>query len=157
MTYGKKIQEIYQSIDTHPGISFGDREYNIFKPILAVGIAIDRPEVIQALTEFANSSYRQKIDCHNETAEENILLRYLIEKISVDGTYRSDELHRGFIESIRVQGLDLQQPMSKGRMAKLMIKLKVCVKGDRTLDRKATLYHFRRETVLRVAENYQVQ
>lgn len=156
MTYGKKIQEIYCSMDAHPGVAFGDREYNIFKPILAVGLAMERPEIIQAITDFANASYRRKVDDHNETAEENILLRFLVEKIAADGEYRSDDLHRGFIDSIKTQGLELSQPMSKGRMAKLMAKLKVCEKGARTPDRKATLYRFKRETLIRVADNYQV-
>lgn len=157
MTHARKIQGIYESLERPSGVTFGDREYNIFKPILAVGIATGSDEIVRSLTEFANASYQRKIDDHNESAEENILLRYLVERIVADGPYRSDELHQGLIESIRTQGLDLQNRMSKGRMARLMMKLRVCEKGTRPQDRKATLYYFRRDLVLRVAENYHVR
>lgn len=156
MTYGAEIQAAYESMEKPEGLHFGDREYNILKPILAVGKVTGSEEVMESLQAFSNASYHRKVDEHNETAEENILLRYLVEKVVQDGVYRSDDLHEGFIRSIRAQGLDLQQPMSKGRMAKLMLKLKVCDKGARLIDRKATLYHFRRDVLLRVADNYQV-
>ncbi len=154
MTYGAEIQRIYENMDKPEGLVFGDREYNIFRPIFSVGLAMKNPEVIARLVQFANDSYRQKIEDNNETAEENILLRYLVEKIFTDGDYRSDELHRGFIDFIRTQGLELQNPMSKSRMAKLMLKLRVCTKGSRTPDRKATYYSFEQQTVRQVAENY---
>jgi DNA primase catalytic core len=154
MAYGSEIQRIYETMDKPAGLLFGDREYNIFKPILAVGTGMESPEVETRLVQFANSSHQHKIEDNNETAEENILLRYLVERVTTDGDYRSDELHSGFIEFIRTQGLELQSPMSKSRMAKLMIKLRVCTKSSRTPDRKATYYRFELQTVRQVAENY---
>jgi DNA primase len=156
MTYGADIQAAYESMEKPEGLHFGDREYNILKPILAVGAVTGSEEIMESLKAFANASYRQKVDEHNESAEENILLRYLMGKIVADGEYRSDDLHAGFIQFIRGHGLDMQVQMSKGRMAKLMIKLKVCEKGSRATDRTATNYYFSRDSVIRVAKNYQV-
>lgn len=156
MTYGADIQAAYETMEKPSGLLFGDREYNILKPILAVGAITGSEEIADNLKAFANASYRQKVDEHNETAEENILLRYLLQRIVADGEYRSDDLHAEFIQFIRGHGLDLPVQMSKARMAKLMIKLKVCSKGTRANDRKATNYYFSRDTVIKVAQNYQV-
>ena len=156
MTYCKNINGIYETMEKPEGLHFGDREYNILKPMLAIGVATGSEKIVKSLKAFANESYKQKTEEHNESAEENIMLRYLLEKVIMDGAYRSDDLHGGFIQFIRAHGLDMQAQMSKGRMAKLMIKLKVCEKGARSKDRSATTYIFSRNTVVRIAQNYQV-
>jgi DNA primase catalytic core len=157
MRYPGKILRIYAPATKPDGVEFGDREFNLFKPILAIGIATGDDLVVEGLIEFANTSYRNKVAEYNTSAPENVLLQYLLEQVTKDDWYRSDDLHRDFIEFIRTNGIELNIAITKAMMGTLMRKLGVLHDTRRSTDRTCTLYQIKREVVERVAENYQVR
>src|SRR5271157_585758 len=71
------VADLYMAIGKPEAIQFGDREYNLFKPILTIGYAVKIKAFVNGLIEFANTAYRQKVAQYNESSEENVLLRYL--------------------------------------------------------------------------------
>ncbi|MGO9119705.1 MAG: toprim domain-containing protein [Desulfomonilaceae bacterium] len=156
MTYGEAIDNIYASLDRPGGVQFGDREFNLFKPILTIGMATQNEKIVTSLIDYANTSYRQKMLLHNDTAEENVLLRYLLEMVVEDGWYRGDTIHEGFINFLRTNGLDLGRQITKSRMGQLIRKLKVVSEDRRSADRKTTVYRIERPELEKVAQNYQV-
>ena len=156
MTYGEAIDSIYGSMDRPRTVEFGDREFNLFKPILTIGAATQNEKIIKSLIGFANLSYRQKMLLHNDTAEENVLLRYLLELVVEDGWFRNDTMHHGFMDFLRTNGLDVGRQITKSLMGQLIRKLKVVSEDRRSSDRKATLYHIQRPELEKVAQNYQV-
>lgn len=156
MTYGKDIDAIYGSLNRPSELDFGDREFNLFKPILTIGLAIQNDGIVRNLIEFANKSYRQKMLLHNDTAEENVLLRYLLEVVVEDGWFRNDSMHEGFVSFLKTNGFDLGRQITKSRMGQLIRKLKVVTEDRRSTDRKATVYRIQRPELEKVAHNYQV-
>jgi hypothetical protein len=156
MSDGPLINEIYSSITKPDQLDFGDREFNLFKPILTIGLAVDPEKVTHNLIGFANASYRQKMLLHNDTAEENVLLRYLLELIIEDGWFRGDVIHEGFINFLKNNGLDVGRQISKSRLGQLIRKLKIVTEDKRSADRKTTNYLIRKEELQKVAQNYQV-
>jgi hypothetical protein len=156
MGYPGKIREIYDQASKPDGVEFGDREFNLFKPILAIGIATGNERVVKGLIEFANASHRNKVAEYNTSAPENVLLQFLLEQVTKDDYYRSDDLHRDFIEFIKTNGIELNMAVTKSFMGSLMKKLGLVEGTKRSSDRSCTLYHVKREVVDRVAKNYQV-
>ena len=156
MTCGTMIQEIYSALEKPEEIEFGDREYNLFKPIFVIGKATKKQGATDALINFANNAYRRKVAQYNESAEENVLLRFLCETITKDDWYRSDELHAGFIEFLKSNGLELHRQITKSRFGQLLHKLNLMLENRRSPDRTASLYYIKKEQVLMVSENYTV-
>jgi DNA primase catalytic core len=156
MTYGEAVDSIYGSMYRPGTVEFGDREFNLFKPILSIGAATQNEKIIKSLIGFANLSYRQKMMLHNDTAEENVLLRYLLELVVEDGWFQNDTMHQGFMSFLKTNGLDVGRQITKSRMGQLIRKLKVVTEDRRSSDRKATLYHIQRPELEKVAQNYQV-
>ena len=132
------VEVLYDTLDKPTDVQFGDREFNLFKPILTIGLATSNDKVVEALIGFANASYVQKRTHQNNTSEENVVLRYLLEAAPKDDWYRSDTLHSGFVKFIKTNGLDIGRAMNKSRMGKLLRKLKVVEKDDRASDRSTT-------------------
>ena len=156
MAYGEAIDNIYASLDRPGGVQFGDREFNLFKPILTIGMATQNEGIVTSLIKFANRSYRQKMLLHNDTAEENVLLRYLLEVVVDDGWFRNDTIHEGLINFLKTNGLDVGRQITKSRMGQLIKKLKVVTEDRRSTDRKTTVYSIQRPELEKVAKNYQV-
>jgi hypothetical protein len=156
MTYGEAIHTIYGSLDRPRELEFGDREFNLFKPILTIGVATQNKKIVTSLIEYANRSYRQKMILHNDTAEENVFLRYLRELVVEDGWYRGDAIHEGFINFLKNNGLDLGRQITKSRIGQLIRKLKIVSEDRRSNDRKTTVYRIQRPELEKVANNYQV-
>ena len=150
------VEALYDTLDKPTDVQFGDREFNLFKPILTIGLATTDDKVVEALIGFANASYVQKRTHQNDTSEENVVLRYLLEAVPKDDWYRSDTLHSGFVKFIKTNGLDIGRAMNKSRMGKLLRKLKVVEKDDRASDRSTTVYLIKRKNLEGVAANYQV-
>jgi DNA primase catalytic core len=156
MTCRTAVRDIYHTLEKPGGIEFGDREYNLFKPILAIGRATGRDEVVNALIDFGNSAYERKVAQYNETAEENVLLRFLNEAVTKDDWYRSDELHARFIEFLRSNGLEMLRVITKPRFGQLLHKLNLISDNRRSPDRRASIYYVRKNDVSMVSENYMV-
>lgn len=154
MTYGALIREIYEFMPKPDALEFGDREYNLFKPVLAVGHATQNKDVVGALINFANAAYRRKVVQYNETAEENVLLQYLLERVGRDDWYRADELHAGFIDFIKTRGLEMHRRITKARLGTLLKKLALVSKNGRSPDRTTSMYFIKTEDVRKVARNY---
>jgi hypothetical protein len=89
-------------------------------------------------------------------APENVLLQFLLETVTQEDWFRSDELHTRFVTYIRINGIDLNLKVTKPFMGTLAKKLGVVTETRRSPDRIYTLYRFQVEILKRVAENYQV-
>jgi len=97
MTYAPRVKRLYEEITRPDSVEFGDREFNLFKPILAIGRAIGMDGVEERLIAFQNAAYRNKVAECNRSAPENVLLQFLLEtalKVQAIGTDRVF-LHNG--------------------------------------------------------------
>ncbi len=156
MTYAPTVKKIYEEIRPPEAVEFGDREFNLFKPILAVGRATGIDGVEESLIAFQNAAYRNKVAEYNKSAPENVLLQFLVDSVTKDDWFRSDELHSRFVAYLRNNGIDLNMMVTKPFMGTLIKKLGIVSGSRRSTDRTCTLYHIRVEGLKRVAENYQV-
>jgi hypothetical protein len=77
MTYGHHIRTVYEQMQRPHGAEFDALEWNLFKPILSIGAATGSPEVVNLLVGFANDACRAKAESLNNTAVENVILRWL--------------------------------------------------------------------------------
>ncbi len=114
--------------------------------------------VADRLVEFANTRYQAKTDTMNDTAVENVVLRFLMESVRSEGEYGSKLLHRGLVEFIRGEGINVGE-IREDYFGTLLHHLQVCEKKFRkTLNgEKQTVYWFRPERVRLVAENYRAK
>jgi hypothetical protein len=158
MIEGQRIRNLYHDMDKPEEIEFDSWEYNIFKPILTVGMATGDPEVINSLIEFANSAYRRKTDHYNDRADENILLRALLDIVPQDGWYSSEALKDKVISFVNENGIQMEQALTRNRLGTLMTNMGLYAeKTRRTIEnKKITLYRVEISNIIRIAENYQV-
>ena len=110
------------------------------------------------LVEFANTRYQAKTDTMNDTAVENVVLRFLMESVPCEGEYGSKSLHRGLVEFIRAEGINVGEIREDG-LGTLLRNLHVCEKTGRKLinGERQTCYWFKPERVRLVAENYRAK
>lgn len=158
MTYGNNVRAMYEETTERPeGIVFDSREWNLFKPFYTIGQVIGHPEVLDHLIEFANTRYQVKTDTMNDTAVENVVLRFLLEFIHTEGEYGSKVLHRGLVEFIRAEGVNVGE-IREDYFGTLLNNLHVCEKKGRKMinGERQTFYGFNPERVRLVAENYRV-
>ncbi len=156
MTEGPRIKAIYDRTVKPDGVEFGDREFNLFKPILAIGSAVDNERVVNSLIDFQNTNYKNKVVEYNNSAAENVLLSHLLDVVTKDDWYKGSDLHAGFLEYIRNGAIDLNLKVTKPFLGTLIKKLGIMSSSRRSNDRKTTLYFIKVEDLRRVAENYQV-
>jgi hypothetical protein len=97
MTYGNSVRTIYEQMPKPDDIQFDAREWNLFKPIYAIGCLVGSPDVLEHLIEFANARYAAKTDSMNDTAAENVILRFLLEKVQTEDEHVLDDLHKELI------------------------------------------------------------
>ncbi len=161
MTYGNNVRFmyvrfIYEGITWRPAdVVLDSREWDLFKPIFTIGQVIGHPEVLDHLVEFANTCYQAKTDTMNDTAVENVVLRFLLEFVQVEGEYGSKVLHRGLVEFIRAEGINVGE-VREDSFGMLLNNLQVCEKKGRKMlnGERQTFYGFNSERVRLVAENY---
>jgi DNA primase catalytic core len=157
MSYAPTVKELYEEVTRPQTVEFGDREFNLFKPILAIGrAASDMEGLEEQLIAFQNTAYRNKVAEYNRSAPENVLLQFLMDTVTEDGLFRSDELHTRFVNHLKNNGIDLSVMVTKPFMGTLIKKLGIVSDSRRSPDRTCTLYHLKVEVLKRVAENYQV-
>jgi hypothetical protein len=159
MAYGNNVRSIYEDITERPSdVVFDSREWNLFKPVYTIGQVVGHPEVLDHLVEFANTRYQAKTDTMNDTAVENVVLRFLLEFIRVEGEYGSKLLHRGLVEFIRAEGINVGEIREDG-LGSLLRNLHVCNRTGRKLisGERQTAYWFKPERVRLVAENYRAK
>ncbi len=158
MEYGQKIKEIYETAERPEAAIFDAREWNLFKPIMSVGISTGNDEIVEALIEFANASYNAKTESLNDTSVENVILRCLKEIVQEENWYALDVIHPIILDFIRVNGLNVGQ-LSKNRLGSILRNLHVTEQKERRKvagDKK--VFHFiRPSTVKKVADNYRVR
>jgi len=77
---------------------FDAREWNLLKPVLALGTATGEAQIIQALIGIANTAYHSKTDSLNETSVENVILRCLLEIVWQENWYEFDSIHENIIQ-----------------------------------------------------------
>lgn len=156
MTYGPNVRSMYEDITERPSdVVFDSREWNLFKPIYTIGQVVGHPGVLDNLIEFANTRYQAKTDTMNDTAVENVVLRFLLDFVQVEGEYGSKVLHRGLVEFIRAEGINVGE-IREDYFGTLLNNLHVCEKKGRKMmnGERQTFYGFNPERVRLVAENY---
>jgi DNA primase catalytic core len=158
MDYGTNIRTTYEQLERPGEAEFDAREWNLFKPILAVGTAVGNDEIKASLIGFANAAYRSKTEGLNNTAAENVVLRYLSEFVQKPDWYEFDQIHQGIIRFVREQGLNIGE-LNKNRLGKLMHDLDVVDQKDRKVfqGNKIMLHFIRPEKVHQIAQNYRVK
>ncbi len=130
MDSGQTIKDIYEHMDRPGEAGFDAREWNLFKPIMAIGEATGEAEITQALIGFANQSYNSKTEALNNTAVENVILRCLSELVCTEDWYELDLIHRYALDFIKQQGLNVGM-LSKDRLGKLIHDLDLINNKDR--------------------------
>lgn len=159
MTYGPNVRSMYEDITERPSdVVFDSREWNLFKPIYTIGEVVGHPQVLDNLIEFANTRYQAKTDSMNDTAVENVVLRFLMEFVQVEGEYGSKVLHRGLVDFIRAEGINVGE-IREDYFGTLLNNLHVCEKRGRKMfnGERQTFYRFKPKRVRLVAENYRAQ
>ena len=158
MDSGQKIKDIYEQMERPGEAEFDAREWNLFKPIMAIGEATGDSEIVKALIGFANTAYDSKTEALNNSAVENVILRCLSELVRTEDWYELDLIHRHALDFIKQQGLNVGM-LSKDRLGKLIHDLDVINDKDRRVvqGRKITVYWITPEKVKQVAINYRVQ
>ena len=156
MSYASTVKKLYEEITRPESVEFGDREFNLFKPILAIGRAIAIDGIEERLVAFQNAAYRNKVAEYNRSAPENVLLQFLLDSVTKDDWFRSDEIHARFVVYLKNNGIDLNVMVTKPFMGTLIKKLGIVSETRRSPDRACTLYRIEVEVLKRVAENYQV-
>jgi len=158
MDNGTTIRSTYKELDRPGEAEFDAREWNLFKPILAVGMSVGNAETKESLIGFANAAYRAKTDVLNDTAVENVILRCLSELVQQEDWYELDRIHSYAIDFIKQQGLNIGA-LSKDRLGKLIHDLDVIEGKDRKVSqgKKITVYRIRPEKVQQVSVNYRVK
>jgi hypothetical protein len=156
MSYAPTVKKLYEEITRPEAVEFGDREFNLFKPVLAIGRAIGIDGVEERLIAFQNAAYRNKVAEYNRSAPENVLLQFLLDTVTKDDWFRSDELHTRFVVYLKNNGIDLNVMVTKPFMGTLIKKLGIVSESRRSPDRTCTLYHLKVGEIKKVAENYQV-
>jgi hypothetical protein len=103
-------------------------------------------------------NYRAKTDALNNTAVENVVLRYLSEHVKKPEWYEFDKIHQGIISFVKEQGINIGE-LTKNRLGKLMRDLDVIEAKERRIiqGNKILLYHIHPEKVRQVAQNYRVK
>ncbi len=132
MDLGTTIRTVYEQIERAAEAVFDSREWNLFKPILTVGVSVGNAEKIESLIGFANASYTAKTEALNNTAVENVILRCLYELVQKEDWYDLDHIHTSAIDFIKQQGLNIGA-LSKDRLGKLIHDLDVVDGKDRKL------------------------
>ena len=158
MDSGQKIKDIYEHMERPSEAEFDAREWNLVKPIMAIGEATADPEIVRALIGFANTAYNSKTEALNNSAVENVILRCLSELVCTEDWYELDLIHRHALDFIKQQGLNVGV-LSKDRLGKLIHDLDLINNKDRRVvqGRKITVYLISPEKVKQVAINYRVQ
>jgi DNA primase len=157
MDCSETIRTEYEQSIRPANALFDAREWNLFKPILAIGASTGDAELVDCLTGFANATYSSKTEAFNETAIENVILCCLLEIVKEDGWYSFEAVHTGIVGFIKNQGLNVGV-LSKNRLGTLLRNLHVADdKERRTVDGTKTIFYLiRPEQVKQVAENYRV-
>ncbi len=124
MTFGDTIKRTYEQLQRPGNAEFDAREWNLFKPILAIGSATGDSDIVQSLVGFANSAYDRKTESFNETAVENVVLRALGEIVTRQESYAFDSLHNRILTFIKEQGLNVGS-LTKARLGKILHDLDV--------------------------------
>jgi DNA primase len=158
MTYGNQICSAYEQIQRPADAEFDAREWNLFKPILAIGASTGNSEVVQSVIEFANQAYSAKTEALNETSVENVILRCLKEIVQREDWYEFEAIHDKVIAFIKENGLNVGS-LSKNRLGTLLRNLNVVDQKERRKIKgiKIVYYLIRPEQVRKVAENYRVK
>ncbi len=158
MDSGQKIKDIYEQMERPGEAEFDAREWNLFKPIMAIGKATGIAEIVKALIGFANTAYNSKTEALNNSAVENVILRCLSELVCTEDWYELDLIHRHALGFIKQQGLNVGM-LSKDRLGKLIHDLDLINDKDRRVvqGRKITVYLISPDKVKQVAINYRVE
>ncbi|MBI5251907.1 MAG: toprim domain-containing protein [Desulfomonile tiedjei] len=158
MTSGADISNIYHSLEKPRSIFFSGREWDLFKPILSIGLACNKDVITKQLTTFAIAAHQRKQDTYTENAPDMILLRYLADVITKPDWYELVELHEGLKPRMKNQGLDMQGVFDKNRMGRTMKNLGVydTKSGKKRTDRNTkVMYFLEPEPIKRILENHQ--
>ena len=158
MDSGQNIKDVYEQMERPGEAQFDAREWNLFKPIMAIGEATGSAEIVKALIEFANTAYDSKTEALNNSSVENVILRCLSEVVRSEDWYELDVIHGYALDFIKQQGLNVGM-LSKDRLGKLIHDLDLINNKDRRVvqGRKITVYLISPEKVKQVAVNYRVQ
>jgi len=158
MDYGKKIKAVYEEVKKPSEAEFEAREWNLFKPIYAIGIAVGNNEVLKSLIEFANARYRDKLATYNESAVENVVLQVLLELVQEEKEYALDEIHERLISFTTDKGIFIGS-LHKDELGMLLKKLGVVGKKSRPRTesgQRATYYLMNPSTIKDAAKNRSV-
>jgi DNA primase len=157
MTFGDTIRRTYEQLQRPEDAEFDAREWNLFKPVMAIGTATGDSDVTQSLVGFVNATYSQKQESFNEIAVENVILRALMDIVKRDDWYSFDLIHRGILDFIRDQGLSIGS-LHKNRLGKILHDLDLVAEKDRRIinGTKVTVYLLNPTTIEKVAGNYRV-
>ncbi len=156
MTYGNSVRMEYEQCQRPHAVKFDAREWNLFKPLYAIAAIVGCSD---SLVEFANARYEAKTEAMNDTAVENVVLRYMLETVQQENDYVLDKLHDGLIAFIKENDLDLGFGLTKEHFGTILHHLRIIKSKSRKMmcGKRQTVYRIEPETLKRVALNYRVE
>jgi hypothetical protein len=151
LTYGRRIKSLYDELTKPAEISFTVRDWDIFKGVYTVALALGDPQTAAAMVAFGVDVHASKVERDNENSPDTIILQFLAEYVTRDDYYELGELNAALTEMASTQGLDLQGMMTRERLASRIRTLKVSSDRKRGMrsGKKVTLYRMEPETIRR--------
>jgi hypothetical protein len=157
MTYASDIHDIYETIADSSGIvPFSGRDYQLFRPLLALATATGNANIVREATEFAIASQSENLVDFQESSIEHTMLSFLLEAVGEDGEYRGDILLKNFEEYVGRNDIELSKPMTPKSQGEILASLGLLDRKakKRSSDRKTRLYPFQRRSIVESARAY---
>ncbi len=157
MTAAPIVHEAYETIENPEGVlPIYARDYELFQPSLAIGMATEDPGIVEELTEFASAAYRRQQAEFYESSPEHAFLDFLLRLVQKDDEYPGDVMLNGFIDFVAAHDVELPFKWTPRRQGHMLIHLGLVDSADKRRARRNTTrtYFLRKKVLEEVAENY---
>lgn len=142
-----EIREIYLTIENKTKLK--NREWELWKPILAIALHIDPDELYPRMIEYANKIGSYKIMKEKTETFETELIEVLLEMVKEDGYYRNLDI----VEALNSNYDNPQNYINSKKVGRAMDR--IGFKDSRRMSR-GTEYFLKRENVVDIAIRYDV-
>jgi len=157
MSCAASVHNVYEQLASPDGIvPFSNRDFELFRPILALATATEEPQIVEDITKYAIDSYNDKMADFEESSAEHSMLEWLLGAVSEDREYRGDELLAGFQDHVAKVDPSLAKALTPKSQGELLMALGLVNRKakKRSSDRKTRLYYLKKSSIIECASAY---
>ncbi len=153
---GARVKSIYDELAKPAEIDFAGRDWDIYKGVYTVALAMADPAVTHQVIRFAVDVHENKVALDNENSPDTIILQFLSETVTDNRYYELGELNSALTEMASTQGLDLQGRMTRDRLGKRLNGLRVFQERKREMrnGKKVTVYRMDPKVIQEKLDNH---